>query len=84
MLLSVTHDQPDVDCIVPDGASVMHSFKAADASTFHEYANLIFVPYIQKEMECTTRLDDVWGRYFKGSTTKKKREYYKIIVIIFI
>ncbi len=38
-LVTVTQYQPDIDCIVCDGASAVHTLKAGDASTFQEYTN---------------------------------------------
>ena len=51
------------DCKVMDGAVIVHILPTASVSTFHEYADIVFIPYLEKQMQTATRLDVVWDTY---------------------
>ena len=65
------------DCKVMDGAVVVHCLPTS-VSTFDEYADKIFIPYLEKQLQSATRLDVVWDVYtpdsLKESTRGKKRQ----------
>ena len=57
------HEQPEepeppltYDCKVMDGAVVVHCLPTS-VSTFDEYADKIFIPYLEKQLQSATRLD---------------------------
>ena len=48
------------------------------ASTFDEYINAVFTPYILRQLESVKRLDIVWDVYredFLKRSTREKRGY---------
>jgi len=68
------------DCIVLDGAAIVHCLPTTTISTFNEYADSIFIPYLEKQLQVATRLDLVWDtghiyiRQFKGVYQGKERQ----------
>ena len=60
------------DCIVLDGAAIVHSLLPAGAKTFIKYADYIFIPYLTKQLSITTRLDIVWDSYIPDSLKEKE------------
>ena len=61
------------DCKVMDGAVVVHCLPTS-VSTFDEYADKIFIPYLEKQLQSTTRLDVVWDVYTPDSLKESTRE----------
>ena len=64
------------DCIVLDGAVVVHFLPTKTVNTFSEYADKIFIPYINKQLQGSTRVDIVWDTCLLDSlkeSTKEKR-----------
>lgn len=62
------------DCIVLDGAVIVHILPTTGATTFCEYADEIFIPYLTKQLEQTTRIDIVWDTYLPDSLKEGTRE----------
>ena len=62
------------DCIVLDGAVIVHVLPTTEASTFCEYADKIFIPYLSKQLEHATRIDVVWDTYLPNSLKESTRE----------
>ena len=62
------------DCIVLDGAAIVHSLLPAGAKTFIEYADNIFIPYLTKQLSVTARLDIVWDSYIPDSLKESTRD----------
>ena len=62
------------NCIVLDGAVIVHILPTAEASTFCEYADKVFIPYLSKQLEQTTRIDIVWDTYLPDSLKECTRE----------
>ena len=56
-----------------DGAVVVHCLPTS-VSTFDEYADKIFIPYLEKQLQSATRLDVVWGVYTPDSLKESTRE----------
>ena len=74
------HEQPEepeppltYDCKVLDGAVVVHCLPTS-VSTFDEYADKIFIPYLEKQLQSATRLDVVWDVYTPVSLKESTRE----------
>ena len=62
------------DCIVLDGAVIVHILPTTGATTFCEYVDKIFIPYLTKQLEQTTRIDIVWDTYLPDSLKESTRE----------
>ena len=64
------------DCKVMDGAIIVHFLPTTSVSTFHEYADIVFISYLEKQLQTATRLDVVWDTYIsdrlKESTWEKR------------
>ena len=61
------------DCKVMDGAVIVHSLPT-NVSTFHDYADRIFIPSLEKQVQSTSRLDVVWDIYTPHSLKESTRE----------
>ena len=55
------------DCKVLDGAVIVHCLPSTSVSTFHEYADRVFIPYLEKQLQDAMRLDVVWDTYIPDS-----------------
>ena len=55
------------DCIILDGAAIVHSLSTADAKIFIEYADNVFFPYLSRQLSVATRLDVVSDTYIPDS-----------------
>ena len=74
-------DQPELpdppstfDCVVLDGAVVVHFLSTKGMSTFNEYADKVFVPYISNQLQSCMRIDIVWDTYMPDSLKESTRE----------
>ena len=56
-------EQPSVDAIILYGAVVVQMLQPRAVSTFEEYFNSTFAPYILRQLENVKRLDIVWDVY---------------------
>ena len=78
--LETTNNQPlhpnQFDCRILDGAAVVHFLKSDTASTFADYSDKIFVPFVFQQLQDTTSIDIVWDVYFsksiKGGASDKR------------
>ena len=70
------HSEPPstYDCKVFDGAVIVHCLPTTSVSTFHEYADRVFIPYLEKQLQDATRLDIVWDTYLPDSLKESTRE----------
>lgn len=59
---------------VLDVAAVLHLLSTRNVTTFGEYANDGFLPYITKQLESTKRIDVAWDTYLKSSIKESTRE----------
>ena len=62
------------DVKVIDGAVVVHSLPINDASTFDEYAEKIFIKWVEKQLQNCKRVDIVWDVYKPDSIKESTRE----------
>ena len=71
------HEPPEFfDAINIDGAAVVHLLPTTSITTFDEYADSVFLPYLNKQLERCIRLDVVWDVYITHSikaSTRGKR-----------
>ena len=61
------------DVKVLDGAAVVHLLSTGNASTFDEYANNVFLPYLVRQLENSDRVDVVWDTYVTNSIKESTR-----------
>ena len=77
-ILKILSDKPEppliYDSKVLDGAVIVHSLPTTSISTFHEYADRLFIPYLDKQLGATSKLDVVWDRYIPDSLKESTRE----------
>ena len=57
-----------------DGAVTVHSLPTTGTSTFNEYADRVFMPHLEKQLQGTSILDAVLDRYLIGSLKESTRE----------
>lgn len=70
---SAPHPQ-SCDVKVFDGAALVHALPTSSVSTFDEYANIIFIPFLHSHLLTTTRIDVVWDEYRQASLKEAARE----------
>lgn len=62
----------------------MHFLKSDTASSFSDYAEKIFIPFVLQQLQDTARVDLVWDRYLaqsiKGSARDKRGSGIRIKV----
>ena len=67
------HGKPDPhlthDCKVMDGAVIVHCLLTS-VSTSHAYADAIFIPYLENQLQSVTSLDVAWDIDIPDSLTK--------------
>ena len=71
-------DAPDppliYDCLVLDGAVIVHLLPTETVSPFAEYMDKVFIPYVKKQLERTTKVDVMWDTYVPDSLKEFTRE----------
>ena len=73
VLVPVSTCSPEVDAKVLDGAAIVQMLSPKLARTFQDYVDLIFLPYIQRQFDNTSRVDIVWGVYCPNSLMASSR-----------
>ena len=69
-------DAPQVEATIIDGAVIVQILKPGMATTFKQYTDFVFKPYILKQLEAVQRMDVVWDVYREDSfksTTRERR-----------
>ena len=55
---------PEVDAKILDGAALVHMLEPKDAATviktFQDYGDIVFIPYLLKQLRVVRRVDVVW------------------------
>ena len=72
-----TRELPNgVSVVILDGAAIVQMLKVVGVSTFEQYANDIFKPYVTSILRAVDRIDIVWNSYkadsLKASTREKR------------
>lgn len=67
-------DAPQVEATIIDGAVIVQILEPGMATTFKEYADFMFKPYILKQLEAVQRVDVVWDVYREDSLKSTTRE----------
>ena len=69
---------PDVDVNIVDGAAILHILDPnkthKSVKTFHDYAQLVFLPYMERMLQDVVQIDFVWDTYggqSKGTNTNE-------------
>lgn len=65
---------PTVDVTIFDGAAVVQMLNPGTSTTFQEYADQIFLPYVSSHLDVNSRLDVVWDVYRPDSLKAALRE----------
>ena len=74
-IINVSDDkQPPVDAIILDGAVAVQMMAPGAARTFGQYFDMVFQPFILKQLESASRIDIVWDVYRKDSLKSATRE----------
>ena len=53
---------------------ILHCLPTAGVGSFNEYADRVFLPYVQNQLKDTSRLDVVWDIYIPSSLKESTRE----------
>ena len=68
---------PDVDEKIVDGAPLVHLLdpnkSQVSVKTFHDYAQLVFLPCIERMLQDVVRIDVVWDTYVEDSLKAQTR-----------
>jgi len=63
-------DVPEVDAKILDGSVVVNMLLPKSCSTFGDYAEQVFLPYVLKNLQNAKRLDVVWDGYIDNSSKR--------------
>lgn len=70
-------ETPCVDFKIFDGPALVNMLSPTNCKTLLDYANNVFLPYIETHRKTVNRVDLVWDRYFdkslKGRTRSNRR-----------
>ncbi|XP_078356726.1 uncharacterized protein LOC144641563 [Oculina patagonica] len=62
------------DVKVFDGAAIVHALPVSSVSTFSQYADSTFLPFLENQLKSTKRIDVVWDEYRSASLKDATRE----------
>lgn len=62
------------DAKIYDGAAIVHALPTNQASTFGDYADMVFLPWAKKQLQNAQRIDIVWDVYQADSLKEATRE----------
>ena len=62
------------DCSVLDGPAIVHLLSPEKVTTFREYSDKVFIPYIENQLKICDRIDIVFDQYLSNSLKKSVRE----------
>ena len=72
----MTESPQEISAITLDGAAIVQMLKPIGVTTFEQYAQDIFKPYIMSQLNAVDRVDIVWDTYkvdsLKSSTREKR------------
>ena len=54
---SAYSDRPKVSCTTVDGGATIQMLKPRSVKTFNDYAHVIFIPYLTRNLENVSRVD---------------------------
>ena len=62
------------DCSVLDGPAIVHLLSPEKVTTFREYSDKVFIPYIKNQLKICDRIDIVFDQYLNNSLKKSVQE----------
>ena len=62
------------DAKVFDGTAIVHALPTHQASTFGEYGDKVFLPWVKQQLHNTDRVDIIWDTYKENSIKESIRE----------
>ena len=65
---------PDVDAIILEGSVLVNQLKPGLSSKFSDYAKNVFLPYVKRKLQNTSRVDVVWDKYVPNSLKTATRD----------
>ena len=65
---------PQVTAKIMDGAVIIQMLSPRNSQTFEDYSKIVFMPYIDQQLEHADRIDIVWEVYTQGSLKAATRE----------
>ena len=70
-LAPIPEDTTEVDMKIIDGAALIYTFDPQKSNvtvkTFGDFSQLVFLPYVERQLQSVERLDFVWDVYKAGS-----------------
>ena len=63
------NDRPYVDMSLLDGAVIVNMLRPRAVKTFHEYSQLVFIPFLKSQLDIVRRVDIV--RYVYNTDSLK-------------
>ena len=63
----VPEETPSVEAVVVYGAALVYMLRPGTNKTFDEYAPIVFLPYIWRQLELVNRIDVVWDVFTDDS-----------------
>ena len=70
----MTESPQEISAIILDGAAIVQMLKPIGVTTFEQYAQDIFKPYIMLQLNAVDRVDIVWDTYKVDSLKSSIRE----------
>jgi len=55
-------------------AAIVYCLPVTGVTTFEQYADEVFIPYLKKQLQSSRRLDIVWDTYITDSLKESTRE----------
>ena len=68
-----TDKTPDTDVIILHGAAIVNMLRPIDTRTFDDYAQKVFIPFLEKQLQHASRVDIVWDQYIDNSLKSQTR-----------
>ena len=62
---------PTPNVIILDGAVIVQMLATGTVRTFEEYAQVVFLPYVWKQLDAAKTVDIVWDEYREDSLKKE-------------
>ena len=56
-------DVPDADVLILNGAAIVNIIKPGACQTFQDYADNVFIKYLERQLHRVSRIDIVWDIY---------------------
>eukprot|EP00734_Pompholyxophrys_sp_LG126_P000119 Pompholyxophrys_sp_v1_NODE_11_length_5290_cov_18.520778.p1 type:complete len:404 gc:universal NODE_11_length_5290_cov_18.520778:3057-4268(+) len=64
----------EFDCSIFDGPVLLHTLSSSVAVVFDDYATRVFIPFFERELKRSSRVDVVWDVYLPESLKESTQE----------